>query len=151
MSRLILLDAGPLGMVANPKGNDEARRCKAWLNELIAARVQVMVPEGADFEVRRGLVLDGSRGGLDRLDKIGNYRRLLPMTSTAWRRAAVLWAEARKGGYATADDKELDCDILLAAQAQIATEDGYDAIVATGNLRHLTRFVDARLWETITV
>jgi hypothetical protein len=150
MSRLILLDAGPLGLVTNPKGGDDGRRCRAWLDGLIAARVQVVVPEGADYEVRRDLFRAGRRGGLDRLDKLGRYPRFLPMTTTAWRRAAELWAQARNEGYATADDKELDCDVLLAAQAQLATEEGFEVIVATGNLRHLGRFVDARLWETIT-
>ena len=50
MSRLVLLDAGPLGLVTNPKGGDEARRCKAWLDGLAVAGVLVLVPEGADYE-----------------------------------------------------------------------------------------------------
>ena len=29
MSWLVLLDAGPLGLVTNPKGSDESRRCSA--------------------------------------------------------------------------------------------------------------------------
>jgi hypothetical protein len=53
MSRLILRDAGPLGLATNPKAGDDGRRCRAWLNGLIGARVQVVVPEGADYEVRR--------------------------------------------------------------------------------------------------
>ena len=64
-TRLILLDASPLGLVTNPKGRDEARRCRAWLHDLLGRGVPVMVPEGADYEVRRDLFRAGRRGGLD--------------------------------------------------------------------------------------
>jgi len=66
-----------------------------------------------------------------------------------WRRAAELWALARNEGYATADDTALDCDMILAAQALLVAEDGFDVIVATNNLGHLGHFIDAREWETI--
>ena len=150
MSRLILLDAGPLGMVTNPKGGEQARRCRAWLDGLNAGGVRVMVPEGADFEVRRDLFRSGRRGGLDRLEKIGRRPRFLPVTTAVWRRAAESWARARNEGYATADDSALDCDVILAAQAELAAKDGFDVPVATTNPGHLGRFVDPRLWESIT-
>ncbi len=76
MSGLILLDAGPLGLVTNPKGSDESRRCKAWLAGLVSSGVRVAVPEGADYEVRRDLFRAGRRGGLDRLDNLGPEGRL---------------------------------------------------------------------------
>jgi predicted nucleic acid-binding protein len=150
VSRLVLLDAGPLGLVTNPKGSEDSRRCKAWLAGLAAAGVRVMVPEGADYEVRRGLFLEGKRGGLDRLDKLARQAGYLPVTIAVWRRAAELWAEARKGGYATAGDEALDRDVILAAQAQLAAEDGFEVTVATTNVGHLGRFVDARTWEMVT-
>ncbi|MGO9809521.1 MAG: hypothetical protein ACLP53_01760 [Isosphaeraceae bacterium] len=56
MILVVLLDAGPLSLATNPKGSDESRRCKAWLAELFAAGVRIMVPEGADYEVRRELI-----------------------------------------------------------------------------------------------
>ena len=59
-------------------------------------------------------------------------------------------AQARNEGYATADDSALDCDVILAAQALLVAEDGFEVIVATRNVGHLGRFVDAREWETIT-
>jgi hypothetical protein len=40
--------------------------------------------------------------------------------------------------------------VLLAAQAQLAAEDGFDVIIATTNVAHLGRFADAREWEAIT-
>lgn len=149
MTRLVLLDAGPLGLVTNPKAGEDARRCKAWLAGLVNGGVRVMVPEGADFEVRRELFRAGRRGGLDRLDKLAKLAGFLPITTAVWRRAAELWARARNEGNATADDTALDCDILLAAQAELAAEDGFNVVVATTNVGHLGRFVDARLWEAI--
>jgi predicted nucleic acid-binding protein len=150
VSRVVLLDAGPLGLVTNPKGSDESRRCKAWLAELAAAGVQIMVPEGADYEVRRELLRVGRRGGLTRLDNLARSSDYLPVTRVVWHRAAELWARARNEGYATADDSALDCDVILAAQALLVAEDGYEVIVATKNVNHLGRFVDAREWEMIT-
>lgn len=102
MSRLILLDAGPLGLVTNPKAGEESRRCKAWLAGTLARGVRVMVPEGADYEVRRELFRAGRRGGLDRLDKLARQIGFLTVSTATWRRAAELWARARNEGYATA-------------------------------------------------
>jgi hypothetical protein len=150
VSRLVLLDAGPLSLVTNPKAGENSRRCKAWLTGLVTAGVRVMVPEGADYEVRRDLFRAGRRGGLDRLDKLGQQAGYLPVTMAVWRRAAELWARARNEGYATADDTALDCDVILAAQAQLAAEDGFEVVVATTNVGHLGRFVDAQPWDAIT-
>jgi hypothetical protein len=149
VSRLVLLDAGPLSLATNPKAGEDSRRCKAWLAGLVAGGVRVMVPEGADYEVRRDLFRAGRRGGLDRLDKLARQAGFLPVTTAVWRRAAELWAKARNEGYATANDTALDCDVILAAQAQLAAEDGFDVTVATTNVAHLERFVDAREWEAI--
>jgi hypothetical protein len=150
VSLVVLLDAGPLSLVTNPKGSDESRRCKAWLAELVAGGVQIMVPEGADYEVRRELIRAGRRGGLDRLDNLARRAGFLPVTTAVWHRAAELWAQARNEGYATADDSALDCDVILAAQALLVAEDGFEVIIATSNVAHLSRFADAREWETIT-
>jgi hypothetical protein len=66
-------------------------------------------------------------------------------------RAAELWALARTEGYPTADDAALDADVILAAQAQLAAEYDYEVVVATTNVGHLGRFVDARPWEQIAI
>jgi hypothetical protein len=139
-----------LALVTNPKGSDDSRKCKAWLGEFVAGGVRVMVPDGADYEVRRDLFRAGRRGGLDRLDKLAWQTGYLPITTAVWRRAAALWARSRNEGYATADDSALDCDVILASQAELAAEDGFEVIVATTNVGHLGRFVDARPWESVT-
>lgn len=50
MRHLVFLDAGVLGLAANPKARAaaEAERCRAWLAGLIAAGTEVLVPEIVD-------------------------------------------------------------------------------------------------------
>jgi predicted nucleic acid-binding protein len=149
MSRLILLDSGPLGIVTNPRESDTTRICKAWLRSILVSGADVMVPEIADYEVRRELIRARRPKGIIRLDLLADQIGYLPITTQVWRRAGLLWAQARNEGYQTAVDAALDGDVLLAAQAQIAAEDGYDVVVATDNPRHLGRFTVAELWEKI--
>lgn len=149
MSRLILLDSGPLGLVTNPKESDETRRCMAWLRASLASGARVMVPEISDYEVRRELIRAGKLKGVARLDALAERVGFLPVTSEVWRAAAGLWAEARNAGRATAPDSALDGDVILAAQARLAAEHNTEVIIATTNVGHLGRFVDARPWETI--
>ena len=150
MSTLIILDAGPLGLVTNPKESEVSRACKAWLRDRLASGTRVLIPEIADYEVRRELIRAGRRKGLARLDALADEVGFLPLDSNVMRSAAELWAEARNRGWPTADDKALDADVILAAQANLAGKDGGSVIVATTNPGHPIRFVDdARLWSAI--
>jgi len=56
---IVLLDAGPLGLVTNPHATVESQRCKRWLVDLLNHGVRVLVPEIADYEVRRELLRAG--------------------------------------------------------------------------------------------
>lgn len=49
----------------------------------------------------------------------------------------------------TGTERELDIDVILAAQALVLEQGGDRMIVATTNPRHLSRFVDARPWQEI--
>ena len=146
MSRLILLDSGVLGLVTHPRRNADA---KAWLTGLLRADAVVLVPEIADYELRRELLRANKSRSLDRLDLLGTTAGYVPITTAVMRRAGELWAEARHRGRPTADEKDLDADVILAAQAQILADVGDEPVVATTNVAHLARFVDAREWHEI--
>ena len=149
MSRTILLDAGPLGLVTNPKYSPQSLACSQWLQALVASGARVIVPEIADYEVRRELLRAQKCRGLERLDALNSLLRYLPISTAAIRRAADLWAKARQQGQPTAGDKALDGDVILAGQA--ITLDASDVLIATTNVGHLSRFVRAELWQDVRV
>jgi hypothetical protein len=76
----------------------------------------VIVPEIADYEVRRELLWAKKMRGLARLDALVSHLEYLPLTTAAMREAADLWAQARQQGQPTASDKAIDADVILAAR-----------------------------------
>lgn len=148
MSRVVLLDAGPIGLVTNPKLSPESTLCTRWLQTLITSNIRVIIPEIADYEVRRELLRANKVRGISRLDELANSIEYLPITTAAMRQAAMFWAQARQQGQPTAGDKTIDSDMILVAQAR--TLDVVDVIIATTNVGHLSRFVTADLWQNIT-
>jgi hypothetical protein len=48
-----------------------------------------------------------------------------------------------------ADALSLDADMILAVQADLLIEDGDDAVIATGNVGHLSLFDPAENWQNI--
>jgi predicted nucleic acid-binding protein len=150
MTRLIVLDAGPLGMVTSPKSTPTTVRAAAWLQRLLVRNVSVAIPEVADYEVRRELVRMGSRQGIAKLDDLQGELFYLPLTTTTMRRAAELWARCRNEGLPLADPHALDCDVILAAQAAEARSDYDEVVIATTNPDHLSRLVAAKHWDEIS-
>lgn len=146
MARIVVLDAGPLGLVSNPSSTPAALRARAWIEGLAAADHRIVVPEIADYEVRRELLRAGRRTGLERLDLLLGLLEFLPLTTPAMRLAARLWADARRAGQPTATDAALDGDVILAAQARLL---GDASIVATTNPAHLVRYTAAQVWHEI--
>ena len=147
MARLVFLDAEPLGLLAKPRGKPDVARCRQWAADPAAAGVPVVVPEIADDEVRRKLLHVGATAGITRLDRLGASLDYAPITTAAMRKAAELWAQARRAGRPTAGDKALDAAVILAAMALTAAGPGDVVTVATINVAHLGRFLDARPWD----
>jgi predicted nucleic acid-binding protein len=151
MIRVIVLDTGPLGIVTKPLKAAEVIAINQWVMDCVANGKSVFVPEMADYEIRRELIRSTNTAGIARLDTFNAAPgRYLPLTTAAMRKAADLWAEARNKGYATADPKALDGDVIVAAQALTAGYADSEIIVATDNVAHLSRYVNADLWRNIT-
>ena len=149
MSLIVLLDAGPLGMITNPKSSPENEACKNWLASLAYNGVEVVIPEIADYEVRRELLRAGKDRGLGRLNALKAMLGYAPITTTVMLKAAEFWATARNVGRPSADDASLDADMILAAQAGALVRAGDETVIATTNVRHLALFASARMWREI--
>lgn len=148
MSLAVLLDSGPLGLVTNPRFSAAGESCARWLQKLISANSRVIVPEITDYEVRRELLRARKVKGIAKLDALGEGLEYLPLTTAAMRQAAKYWADARQKGQPTAGDKNIDVDMILAAQANTLSGNS-EAVVATTNVGHLSRFTNAEVWQAI--
>jgi predicted nucleic acid-binding protein len=142
VTRRVLLDSGPLGEATHPRGNPDFA---AWVKGLLASRVQVVIPEIADYELRRTYLHRRKLKSVERLDKLKELLTYQPLDTATMQKAAQNWADARRQGRPTADPKELDIDVILAAQAQLA-----GGMVATSNVAHLDSFVPAKSWRDIS-
>ena len=107
-----------------------------------------MIPEIADYEVRRELLRAGKDQGIGRLDALKSLLAFVPITTQAMLKAAEFWASARRMGRQSTDDTSLDVDMILAAQAATLGDAG-DIVIATTNVRHLTLFASASTWREI--
>jgi hypothetical protein len=151
VARIILLDSGPLGTATGPPGRPHVIRCQAWLAALETAGADILIPEIADYEIRRELIRAGATAGLKRLDALQIRCSYLEINTTAMRHAATLWATVRNLGVPTAGPQDLDADAILAGQAMTVAQPGDVVKIATSNPRHLVRFpgVDAEQWDQI--
>ena len=146
-----MLDSGFLGIVTNPKAASPlSQEGKVWLQSLPQKGYIVMLPEIADYEVRRELIREGKTAGIRRLDQLKSQIPYRPLTTEVMLLAAQLWAEARKRGKPTADSHALDGDVILAAQAILEVNARNEVVIATTNVGHLSQFVDAREWRLIS-
>jgi predicted nucleic acid-binding protein len=152
MSLTVFLDAGPLGLITNPKRTQNSIAATQWAVDILTAGNRIVVPAIADYEVRRELIRARKTNGLRALDDWNMARpgRYLPLTDSALRLGAELWAEARMAGTSTADPKELDGDVLIAAQALDTGLSPAAFVIATVNVSHLRLFAPAELWTNVT-
>jgi predicted nucleic acid-binding protein len=131
-------------MISHPRASVDIVE---WLARLVGSGVRVLIPEVADYEVRRELLRAGRRRSIERLDQLRVGLGFVPISSDAMLRAAAFWADARRRGRPTAGNQSLDADAILAGQA--ATLGRGDVVVASSNPRHIARFVPARRWQDI--
>jgi len=136
MTRCIILDTGALGKIAHPRPNPEVAD---WLWKLVASGDLVIIPEIADYELRRNMLLGGMASSLNRLDELKDLLLYMPLTTRVMLKAAEFWAAARKQGKPRGAADALDGDAILAAQAYEA-----GAVIATENVSHFSWFAEAK-------
>jgi hypothetical protein len=147
----VVLDTGPLGIATKRRGAPDADTCRSWIERGVRSGTKFVVPAIAYFEVRRELERINNQIGIGRLESFCNAvpDRYVILTDSALRLACTLWASARRHGRPTADPRELDCDVLIAAQALSIGVPESDVIIATSNVGHLAQFVAADTWTNI--
>jgi hypothetical protein len=143
------LIAVPLGIISNPSQSQTVVTCREWAQNHVEQGNVIVVPEIADYEVRRELLRADKTRGIQRLDLIKTTFAYMPITTAVMLRAAQFWAQARKMGKPTVDNAAIDADVILAAQAALLINEGSDALIATSNPRHLSLFTPAAEWQSI--
>lgn len=156
---IVLLDSDVLSMATNPKGEPETEACAAWIKALIARGDEVRVPDVTDYELRRVLVWNAKRSGVTttkgirRLDALREEAGHLPLDTDTMMLASDLWAHTMFSGRPVADEKALNADVILAAQAYMLRGTYPEIVIASGDpdLAFFdTADVKAKPWDTIT-
>lgn len=152
---IVFIDSGVLGKLANPTKYGEINDCLECLYGLLARGVNVCSSQLCDYEVRRSMVLEARNKphltSLSNLNKLQGFINFLPVTSEVLLQAAELWASARSQGIPTADNKNLDADMIICSHWQMLTEEspGRYVVIATENVKHLSRFAESKNWRDI--
>lgn len=150
MSRVIVLDAGPLSELVHQR---ERPGITNWFRMQLASGAAVKIPDICDYEVRRELIHKDFQKSIENLDKLRTLISPILLTSEVMFTAAGLWAAIRKKGLSTSPPEALDGDVILAASALSIELQFDEVIIATTNIRHLSRFatqkITAKRWEDI--
>lgn len=137
MTRIILLDSGPLGMFANPSGNPKNQECRRRVESLLIDGAQVRAPGIAVYENRRKLVhlqrCQQAAKRLARFDTAVALLGLLPITNEVMHRASEIWGDARHQGIVSAPPEAIDGDVILVAHASLEVSAGNQVEIATKN------------------
>lgn len=154
---IVFIDSGILGILSAPNKVGEAKNCEEWPYTLLSRGVYVCSSELCDNEIRRSLILESQKkNNLNSIENLNELREIisfLPITSILLEKAACIWASARSQGIPTADNKSLDIDIIISAHYQMLREEypSRHIVIATTNVKHLSRFTQAQTWEEIRI
>ncbi len=149
MKRFVVLDTSPAGIYCKNPTATEVRAIRAWVANLQVSSAIVVLPEIVDYEIRRKLLHLNLDASLERLNRMATDLEYVKITTATMRKAAELWADARRRGRPTSGPRALDADSILAAQAILLGGPGDSVTIATENVGHLGQFADARPWASI--
>jgi predicted nucleic acid-binding protein len=152
---IIFLDTNILGKLANPNQIEEALKCRKWFEKLLVRGVYFVSSELCFYEVKRSLILALKKGGTDRgikkLEELRLFVDVLAVDQQISDLSAEIWAETKLKGIPTANQENIDIEIIIAAHWQALKQEfpGRYIIVSTTNIKHLDLLTDAREWQDI--
>jgi hypothetical protein len=90
MSRVIVLDSGPLGLLLFPNGHALGDACRNWVTGRLSSGDRIIVSEIIDYEIRRELIRAKMAHALANLDAFNSAQpdRYQPLTTAHLRTAA---------------------------------------------------------------
>lgn len=137
LSRVVILDSKPLGDICNPITYKQIKPLIEFLKE---QKIALRVAEITDYELRRELTLQNLQKGINNLNKFRQKQQIIPIDSESLIIATDLWAEIRKTEQPTADRKNIDCDVIMVAQALKLRQQFQQIIILTIDVNDLIRF-----------
>ena len=153
---IILIDSGLLGLCCNPNATETSAQFMRWFDKCLI-RTNVVSSQICDYEVKRGLLLAQKQnlrsGGLAILADLHGVMDFLPVSETILNVAAELWSSVRLQGQPTASENSLDADVIIGATYQdlVANNLGQEVVIATTNVRHISRYAVAVEWQDLAI
>ena len=148
---IVFLDSGVLHTLISNSKVKEVIDCQNWFYYLLSRSALIVTSAICNYEVKRELVRRNNVGEINNLNQLKKLIDYLPVDEPTLDLAAELWAEARNQGIPTADNLSLDADVIICAQYQLLTRKypGRYVVIATTNVKHLSRFAEAQEWQNI--
>ena len=148
---IVFLDLGVLHTLISNSKVKEVIDCQNWFYYLLSRSALIVTSAICNYEVKRELVRRNNVGEINNLNQLKKLIDYLPVDEPTLDLAAELWAEARNQGIPTADNLSLDADVIICAQYQLLTRKypGRYVVIATTNVKHLSRFAEAQEWQNI--
>ena len=151
--RAIILDTFPVSCIGKSRDAHigETDLCRDWIFSCVAQGNLVYVPEICYYEAIRELERIGATSQIRKLKAfcLAEAYRFIPINSIHIEHAAKLWAQVRNMGKMTSDNKGIDGDMILIAQALSLRIPPSDFVIATTNTDHLEIFAPAEKWTSV--
>lgn len=129
-----------LWLLVHPAGGSDALALRKALADRLSKGATVAVAEINDYEARRELLRRGATRQILNLEQLEDGANYYSIDTALMESAASLWAMLRSKGKAGADDKGLDGDVILAAQALRFTEH----LIVSDNVKHFKEICNAQ-------
>jgi predicted nucleic acid-binding protein len=148
---IVILDSGVLHTLISTSKVKEVTDCQDWFYYLLSRSALVVTSAICNYEVKRELIRRKKIQEINNLNQLKALIDFIPVDEPTLELAAELWAEARNKGLPTADDLSLDADVIICAQYRLLAEEypGRYVVIATTNVKHLSRFSEAKEWQEI--